>query len=179
MLKQIRRVLVSFFTCLTIVACTADIDDYRDTQPNFELFEYFNGKSTAWGMIQDYTALQTRRFEVSIIGTVDGNTLTLVEDFVFDDGEETQRIWQIERLASGQYQGRADDIIGIATGIVEGNALRWQYDFELQLEDSSVVVAFDDWLYRQDENHVFNLTKIKKFGIEVGQITLLFQKVSQ
>lgn len=179
MFKQIRRVLAAFFTCLMIVACTADIEDYRDTKPNFELFEYFNGKSIAWGMIQDYTKFQTRRFEVSIIGTVDGDTLTLVEDFVFDDGEESQRIWHIERLGSGQYQGRADDIVGIATGVEVGNALRWQYDFELQLEDSSVVVAFDDWLYRQDEGHVFNLTKIKKFGIEVGQITLFFQKISQ
>ena len=33
------------------------------------------------------------------------------------------------------------------------------------MDDSTVTVAFDDWLYRQDEKHVFNLTKIKKFGI--------------
>ncbi|NAX34755.1 DUF3833 family protein, partial [Vibrio sp. V29_P1S30P107] len=31
-------------------------------------------------------------------------------------------------------------------------------------------------MYRQDEKHMFNLTKIKKFGIEVGKITLFFQK---
>ena len=55
MFKQIKRALAAFFTCLMIVACTAVIEDYRDTKPNFELFEYFNGKSIAWGMIQDYT----------------------------------------------------------------------------------------------------------------------------
>ncbi|HHP5775402.1 TPA: DUF3833 family protein, partial [Vibrio parahaemolyticus] len=27
-----------------------------------------------------------------------------------------------------------------------------------------------------DDKHVFNLTKIKKFGVEVGTITLFFQK---
>ena len=98
---------------------------------------------------------------------------------MFDDGEKSRRVWSIERLEQGQYQGRADDIIGMAKGTQVGNALRWQYDFALQLEDSTVVVSFDDWLYRQDENHVFNLTKIKKFGIEVGQITLFFQKTSR
>ncbi|HBH7909669.1 TPA: DUF3833 family protein, partial [Vibrio parahaemolyticus] len=27
-----------------------------------------------------------------------------------------------------------------------------------------------------DDKHVFNLTKIKKFGVEVGTITLFFKK---
>ena len=161
---------------IALSACSADINEYRNNEPTFDLFEYFEGESTAWGMVQDYTDLQTRRFEVAIVGTVKGDTLTLVEDFVFDDGEKSRRVWSIERLAQGQYQGRADDIIGVAKGTQVGNALRWQYDFALQLEDSTVVVSFDDWLYRQDESHVFNLTKIKKFGVEVGQITLFFQK---
>ncbi|HHP0478214.1 TPA: DUF3833 family protein, partial [Vibrio harveyi] len=45
-----------------------------------------------------------------------------------------------------------------------------------KMDDSTIMVSFDDWLYRQDEMHVFNLTKIKKFGIEVGTITLFFQR---
>ncbi|MBT0320050.1 DUF3833 family protein, partial [Vibrio campbellii] len=57
-----------------------------------------------------------------------------------------------------------------------GNALQWQYDFELKMDDSTITVSFDDWLYRQDDMHVFNLTKIKKFGVEVGTITLFFQR---
>jgi len=176
MKRWISKIVVTLIILFGLSACSSDLDDYQASGPRFDLFEYFNGESTAWGMVQDYTEQQTRRFEVKIVGSVDGNTLTLVEDFVFDDGEETQRIWTIDRLADGTYQGRADDIIGIATGREVGNALQWQYDFELQMDDTSVVVAFDDWLYRQDEKHVFNLTKIKKFGIEVGTITLFFQK---
>lgn len=57
-------------------------------------------------MVQDYTEKQTRRFEVDIVGTVEGNELTLVEDFVFDDGELDQRIWVITKLADGTYQGK-------------------------------------------------------------------------
>ncbi|HGP6196013.1 TPA: DUF3833 family protein, partial [Vibrio cholerae O1] len=29
---------------------------------------------------------------------------------------------------------------------------------------------------RQDDKRVFNLTKIRKFGLEVGRITLFFEK---
>lgn len=159
-----------------VMGCSADLDSYQASNTRFDLFDYFEGKVTAWGMVQDYTDKQTRRFTVEIIGSVEGDTLTLVEDFVFDDGEIDQRIWVINRDGEGSYVGEADDIIGQATGREVGNALQWQYDFELKMDDSSVMVGFDDWLYRQDEKHVFNLTKIKKFGIEVGTITLFFQK---
>jgi hypothetical protein len=169
--------LFSVFTLsLFLVGCSADLDDYKNSGPSFDLFDYFEGETHAWGMVQDYTDMQTRRFEVAIVGTINDNQITLVEDFIFDDGEETQRVWVIERLDNGEYIGRADDIIGVATGKELGNALQWQYDFDLVMDDSNVVVSFDDWMYRQDEKHVFNLTKIKKFGIEVGQITLFFQK---
>nr|WP_182033866.1 DUF3833 domain-containing protein [Vibrio diabolicus] len=167
---------VALAAAALLSACSADIDNYQSSTPTFDLFGYFEGDTKAWGMVQDYTEQQTRRFEVDIVGTVEGNTLTLVEDFVFDDGEVDQRIWVITKLEDGRYEGKAEDIIGVATGAEQGNALQWRYDFELQMDDSKVTVTFDDWLYRQDEKHVFNLTKIKKFGIEVGTITLFFQK---
>lgn len=166
----------SIFIALLLGGCSSDIKDYQASTPAFNVFEYFDGELTAWGMVQDYTDKQTRRFEVTIVGTAQGDTLTLTEDFVFDDGETDQRIWKITRLSNNKYQGVAGDIIGVAKGREVGNALQWQYDFDLQLEDSSVVVSFDDWLYRQDDKHVFNVTSINKFGIEVGKITLFFQK---
>ena len=159
-----------------LTSCSANLDEYDKSTPSFDLFGYFDGQSRAWGMVQDYTDKQTRRFVVDIIGEVDGDTLTLTEDFVFHDGETDQRIWTIKRLEDGSYEGTADDIIGVATGQTVGNALRWQYDFELEVDGSSYTVAFDDWLYRQDEDHLFNLTSIRKFGQEVGTITLFFQK---
>ncbi|WP_070963034.1 DUF3833 domain-containing protein [Vibrio sonorensis] len=170
------RKSVVLFLSLFLVACTADLNQYQNSSPRFDLFNYFQGKTLAWGMVQDYTGKQTRRFEVMIIGEVKDDKLVLTEDFVFDDGEETRRIWTIVETRPGYYQGQADDIQGVAIGQEVGNALRWKYDFELALDDSTIVVEFDDWLYRQDDKHAFNLTKIKKFGIEVGQLTLFFQK---
>ena len=173
------RILLLMLAVFFVSGCSHDISQYQDSEPKFNLFEYFDGESTAWGMIQDYTGKQTRRFEVAIVGKVRENTLTLTEDFVFDDGEKTQRVWTIIRDGNNEYIGSADDIIGKAYGKEIGNALQWKYDFELIYQGSPIVVAFDDWLYRQDSDHVFNLTKIKKFGIEVGEITLFFKKKAQ
>jgi hypothetical protein len=159
-----------------LTACSADLSDYEQSGPTFDLFQYFEGDTYAWGMIQERSGKQTRRFDVKLVGTIEGNTLTLVEDFVFDDGELDQRIWVITKQTDGRYSGKADDIVGEAKGEEQGNALRWSYDFELPYGDSTINVYFDDWLYRQDEDHVFNLTSIRKFGIEVATLTLFFKK---
>ncbi|GAD78994.1 DUF3833 domain-containing protein [Vibrio ezurae] len=161
---------------LCIIGCTADVKEYQGEGPDFDLFGYFDGSVTAWGMVQDRSGKQTRRFEVALSGRIVGDTLTLHEDFVFADGEQSTRIWRITRLQDGTYEGKADDIVGVAKGQEVGNALRWRYDFTLPRGESSVVVHFDDWLYRQDERHVFNLTSIRKLGIEFGTLTLFFQK---
>ncbi|HAS61540.1 MAG TPA: DUF3833 domain-containing protein [Vibrio sp.] len=162
--------------CLTLFGCGAQLSDYEENTPKFELFDYFLGDVKAWGIVQDYSGKQTRSFEVVIVGTVKDDQLTLVEDFVYSDGDQEQRVWTIDRLAGGTYQGKAQDIIGIATGAEQGNAMRWQYDFELPYNGSTIVVSMDDWLYRQDEKHLFNITKVKKFGVEVAQVTIFFQK---
>lgn len=174
---KVLKLSLLIFCVSGLSGCSSEISDYQASTPKFELFEYFSGNTQAWGMVQDYKGVQTRRFTVSLFGEVEDRTLTLTEDFVFDDGEVSQRIWVITRLDDGTYQGEADDIIGYAVGQESGNALWWQYDFELKMEDSTVTVFFDDWLYRQDEKRVFNVTSIKKFGIEVGKVTLFFEKI--
>lgn len=174
---NLQRWIIVIFSWL-LLGCNTQLNDYQSDESaiSFNLFEYFNGEITAWGMVQDYTDKQTRRFEVVIVGTVEGERLTLVEDFIFDDGEQQQRIWVIDRLADGHYQGMAGDVVGVAMGAEQGHVMRWQYDLELPWGDDTTQVAMDDWLYRQDENHLFNMTKISKFGIEVGQVTIFFQK---
>lgn len=161
-----------------LVGCSSSIDDYKATTPMFNLFEYFDGDVKAWGMVQDYTGMETRRFEVMIKGTVDGNQLILDEDFDFADGEKQNRVWTITQNADGSYQGTAGDVVGIATGREEGNALNWAYDLSVDVGESNYVLTLDDWLYRQDDKRVFNLTSMKKFGIEVGRITISLKSSS-
>lgn len=172
MLKRI----VLLATLIFLSACSASIDDYKNATPKFDLFGYFNGHIKAWGMVQDFTGKQTRRFSVDIIGTVDGNTLVLDEDFVFADGETQTRVWTITRLADGSYQGTAGDVVGVAKGSESGNAFNWVYVLDVPVGDSRYELTLDDWLFRQDATRAFNLTSMKKFGIEVGKISIFFEK---
>ncbi|MCW8329362.1 DUF3833 domain-containing protein [Photobacterium sp. SDRW27] len=166
-----------FLTVITLLmGCSTSIDEYRAAGPEFNLFEYFEGETLAWGMLQDRSGKQIRRLEVTIFGRVKGNILTLEEDFTFDDGEKQQRTWVITRTMDGSYIGRADDVVGEATGKAIGNALNWQYVLRVPVDETTYDISFDDWMFRQDKERMFNIAKMKKWGFTVGTLTLFFEK---
>ncbi|WP_156293812.1 DUF3833 domain-containing protein [Serratia oryzae] len=171
---NIRNLLLALLFLLA--GCSAEVSDYQHSKPTFDLFGYFSGETRAWGMVQDYQNKQIRRFEVVIQGDVVGNTLTLNEKFVYDDGERQTRVWHIIRNEDGSYQGTAGDIIGVAHGNTAGNAFNWRYDMDVKTDNGKVKLHFDDWLFRQDEKRLFNVTSLRKFGLDVAKVTLFFEK---
>lgn len=155
-----------------------NVEEYKDQTPKLDLFEYFKGNTKAWGQFQDRSGKVIRRFEVDIDGTIDQDkqTLTLDEKFVYDDGELQTRVWRIKQLAPGVYSGTAGDVVGEAQGRSSGNALNWSYTLDLPYKDSSIHVQFDDWMFLHNESTMINRASVTKWGFEVGQVTLFFQK---
>lgn len=163
-----------------ISACARrDVAVLSDRQPGLDLAEFFAGDSVAYGIFEDRFGNLRRQFRVNMTGTVEGDTLTLVEDFLYDDGERADRTWVIRRTGTDDrgivsYEGTAADVTGTARGHVAGNALNWEYDVVLNMSGSEVKVHFDDWIYRQDEDVAINRAFISKFGIEIGSVTIVF-----
>ncbi len=165
---------------LTLGACASmKIEDFKGTEPRLVLEEYFEGRTKAWGIFEDRFGNLRREFVVDIIGTWDGKQLTLEEDFVYADGETDRRVWRIEKIADGRYTGRADDVIGEANGRIEGKALNWTYDLMLNIQGRDVKVRFDDWMFLQPDGVLVNRARVSKFGIELGEVTLFFQRVDE
>jgi len=155
------------------------IEHYAHTEPKLDLFDYFSGKTYAWGQFQDRSGEVKRRFKVDISGTIDGNVLTLDEQFVYDDGETEQRIWRIERLGDNRYQGTAGDVIGTAFGESAGAVFNWSYTLDLPYKNSSIHVKFDDWMFLQTDGIMLNRAEVSKWGFKVGEVTLFFSKQAQ
>jgi hypothetical protein len=161
-------------------ACSSQsIEDVSSRSPSLTLEEYFKGNVIAYGIFEDYSQSLSRQFRVNIKGTVEGNVLTLEEDFLYDDGEEQRRVWVITNKGTDSegithYEGRADDVVGTAKGQVAGNALHWQYTLALPVGDDVYHIQFDDWIYQQDEHVALNRARLTKFGLEVGSVTLAF-----
>jgi hypothetical protein len=118
--------IIFLMGCLMFLnACAGPtLNHYKGSDPKFDLKEYFNGHIKAWGLIQDRKGHVTRRFDVEMVGSWEGDVGTLKEHFEYYDGETDERIWTITRVANNNYTGKAGDIIGEATGSVEGSAMR-------------------------------------------------------
>ena len=174
---MIRRVAYLLLLVPLLGACQSmKIEDFRGTTPRLVLEEYFAGETKAWGIFEDRFGNLRREFKVDIQGTWDGRTLTMVEDFLYADGEVDQRIWRIEKVGDNLYRGRADDVLGTAEGVVEGKALTWTYDMILNVGGTDLKVRFTDWMFQQDDEVLINRASVTKFGIELGTVTLFFRK---
>ena len=172
--------LVLVVVLIGIAGCdTMKPEDFAGREPNLLIEDYFAGRTKAWGLFHDRFGQLRRQFEVEIDGRWDGETLTLVEDFLYDDGEEEQRIWRIRKTGDHTYEGRADDVIGVARGSGYGNAFYWTYRYDLKVGGSTWTVTFDDWLFLQSDGVLINRAEVTKFGIKLGEVTLVFRKLPE
>lgn len=161
---------------VVLVGCSTQIEDYQGEQPELKLEEFFNGELVAYGMVQDYSGKVIQRFKADLQGSWDGNNGVLDEQFYYADGTTQERIWRITKTGVNTYEGRADDVADVAVGTTAGNVLNWSYTLIIQRDGEPFEVKLDDWLYLVDESNMINRTKMYKFGIEVGEITLYIGK---
>jgi len=152
------------------------LDHYKDSQPPLDLQEYFTGPIKAWGIVQDFNGNVKRRFDVTMVGSWEGDTGTLDEDFIYYDGETQKRIWTITRTAENTYEGRAGDIIDKADGQTKGSAMRWAYQMDVPVGDKTYRLTFDDWMFLMNDGVLINRSYLKKFGFTVAELTLFMQK---
>lgn len=151
---------------------------YAGREPRLRLEEYFNGKTKAWGVFQDRFGTLRRQFEVEIEGTWDGQTLTMVEDFRYDDGETEQRIWRIQPVGAHGYQGSAGGVIGQAEGTAHGNVMTWRYLFGLPVGKQVWTVRFEDWFFLMGDGVLINRATVRKLGLRLGEATIAFRRLA-
>ncbi len=163
---------------LCLVACGSPptVSDYASQQPVLDLRQYFNGPVQAHGIFTDRSGRVVKRFSVSLVGRWDGAQGVLEEDFAYSDGTKQRRVWRLTDLGLGRFEGRADDVVGVARGQASGNALRWQYTLSLPVDGRVIEVQFDDWMYQLSDRLMLNKAEMSKFGIHLGEVTLSFDK---
>lgn len=164
---------------LGLAACTAkpSLEDAALSARQLNLEEFFDGELVAYGQFQSILGTPLRRFRVDIAGTWDGQTLTLVEDFFYDDGTEEQRIWTLRKTGPDSWEGTAPGVLGVATGEERGDTFNWQYRIDLPVPDGTLRVTFDDWMWQLSETRVLNRAYMKRFGVDIGEVIITFEKL--
>jgi hypothetical protein len=170
------RILIACAVLLLAGCAGPDVALYAHQQPALDVAVFLGGATEAWGMFQKRSGEVVKRFHVDIDGRADGASLVLDERFKYSDGTTQRRIWRLTRQSDGSWRGTAADVVGEAIGQLAGNALHWQYTLRLPVDDSVYDVQFDDWMFLIDDQTLINRARMSKFGIELGQVTLLFRK---
>lgn len=176
------RVIV--FAALTaLAACTGkpSFDDASLSDRKLNLEEFFDGDLVAYGQFQDVFGTVRRSFVVTIQGDWDGETLTLQEDFVYEDGSTEQRIWSLTKTGDDTWTGTALGVIGQAQGIEQDNRFNWQYEIDLPIPSAdgtteTMRVTFDDWMWLLSEDRLFNRAYVKRYGVDIGDVSISFEK---
>jgi hypothetical protein len=160
-----------------LTGCSSvSVQDYKSETPVLKLENYLSGKLDAYGIFQDRSGKIVKRFQVAMVGTWKDGVGTLDEDFTYSDGSKSRRIWTIKKTGENNYSGTAADVIGVALGESAGNAFQWKYTLDLPVDASNYHVQFDDWMFLMDEKIMINKSKMSKFGIYLGEVTLTFVK---
>ena len=172
-----RRLVLALGAAALVAACASPSPaDYAAEQPRLDLKQYFDGELVAHGLFTDRNGKVARRFVVQMTGSWQGNQGTLDERFTYSDGKTERRVWRLTDLGNGRYEGRADDVVGVAEGIAAGNALNWRYTLSLPVDGRVWEVQFDDWMFLMDDRVMLNKAVMSKFGVRLGEVTLAFTK---
>ena len=154
------------------------VSDYANEKPTLDLPTYFNGVVDAWGIFTDRNGKVVKRFTVEMHCHWKDGKGVLDEDFVYSDGTQEKRVWQLTDMGNGQYEGTAGDVVGTATGQVKGNAFNWQYTLALPVDGSVLNVQMDDWMYLMNDRVMLNKARMTKLGVHLGDVTLSFTRRS-
>lgn len=174
------RQLLFGLVLILVSGCSAvDMKQYSGNTPALDLYHYFSGHTKGWGIVQDRKGTLTRQFTVDIEGTVNNDgSLTLKEYFDWSDGEKTERTWILNKQDSHSYTGSAEDVVDGAEGTLYGNVLNWKYLLDVKVDDANWKIAFDDWMFLVSDEILLNRATMSKFGLKVGEVTIVFQKYS-
>jgi hypothetical protein len=171
--------LLALSLVLALAACVGrpSLDGPSMGGPDIALEEFFDGSVIAHGQFQDRFGEVRRRFVVEVEGTWDGETLTLVEDFAYNDGQTERRVWSLRKTGPDTWAGTAPGVIGEATGTTRGDTFNWTYSIDLPEESGGFRADFDDWMWRLDETRLLNRAYVSRFGVDLGEVIIFFERV--
>lgn len=134
------------------------------------LVDAFQGRTVGTGVFRVPITGLTRRFRADLVGTTGPETLTVVEDFFFDDGETDRLTWRFRRIAPGQWIGSREDTVGTASVRELGNEVRLDYLADVRSKGSVTRLGFNDVIYRRADGVIINEAVVTSLGLAIGSV---------
>jgi len=162
-----------FMPALLAIGLTAPLTPLSAQAAELQLEDFFKGRTYAFGEFRAINGAD-RNFRVDLNGRWDGKTLTLREDFSYDDGEKDRKTWRFTKTGDNTYRGTREDVIGTTTVKITGNTARFSYTVDLDEGPEKNIVRFRDKLVLKDDGTLRNTATVFKFGVPVGRVQVNF-----
>ncbi len=169
---MIVRRLIAAIALLLASACTSTPVGTPSDAP-FDIVAYFDGRIYGYGVIERGDRIVSR-FDMIVEGGFEDKVLTLDETFLFDNGSDFRRAWRLTREAPGVWVGGADNVEGVTRVEVIDGVVRMHYVAEFPNADEMISLRFDQRLFPMAGGVVMNRSRLTKFGVPVGTVTVVF-----
>jgi len=171
-----RALFFAAISSLALIGCATRPPVPPETNGRFVLEEDLLGRTVARGEFRTITGVR-RGFTAQLNGTLSGEEFTLVEDFVYDDGERDRKTWRLRRVGDGRYVGTREDVVGEAIGVQDGDVFRLEYDVVLPSDDGpGRKVRFRDVMAETADGIVINNATVGLWGLRVGRVALTIRR---
>lgn len=169
-----------FASALALVGCATVPPAPSAPAAPLTLLEAFSGRSTGSGLFKVWLTGDKRSFTAKLNGTVTGavgaRRLTVVEDFVYDDGDKNTLTWVFDEAGAGRWTGKREDTVGAAT-VVEANGLiRLTYTADFVSPSGTTRLGFSDVIYDAGGGKIVNDAIVTRFGLPVAKVQFIIQR---
>jgi Protein of unknown function (DUF3833) len=175
-----RRTFLLGLAALPLAACASTPAPPRAPGPPITLVSAFQGRTTGRGHFRVWLTGDERRFTALLNGKVRGpegaRTLTVVEDFVYDDGQKDRLTWIFREQGPGRWTGKREDTVGEAVVIEEDGLIRLTYTADFRSPSGVNRLGFADILYARADGTVVNDAVVSRAGIPVASVRFVIRR---
>lgn len=174
-----RRPFLLGLLTLPLAACATVPTPPPDRGAPITLVSAFAGRRTGEGHFRVWLTGEERRFTARLNGTVTGKaparTLTVVEDFLYDDGEANRLTWVFREKAAGRWTGQREDTVGEATVVEEDGLIRLAYTADFRSPSGVNRLGFQDVIYARTDGVIVNDAIVTRAGIAVAAVRFVIR----
>ncbi|MFN4130868.1 MAG: DUF3833 family protein [Paracoccaceae bacterium] len=157
---------------LALGACASAPPSPKPPTQALTLDQAFVGRKRGAGLFRVWLTGQERRFTARLDGRLSqgGTRLTVVEDFVYDDGQKDRLTWVFDRAGAGRWTGRREDTVGLAEVVEENGEVRLRYTADFKSNAGVTRLGFEDVIYLRADGVIVNDAIVSRAGFPVGSV---------
>lgn len=175
-----RRTFLAGLAVLSLGACATRPAVPTAPGAPITLVSAFEGRRTGRGHFRVWLTGDERRFTATLNGRVTGRpgdrTLTVVEDFAYDDGQKDRLTWVFHETGTGRWTGRREDTVGEATVVEDSGLIRLSYTADFKSPSGVTRLGFEDILYADADGSIVNDAVVTRAGVAVASIRFLIRR---